>query len=195
MMRDEREYVIDFENPPKLFLIEDRLKAVLGEPLFFRPFYRKRGGFRGDERVLDFGCGGGVSTRCIAKLLSRGGEVTGVDISSVMVERAERRLRGYANARVVKGELPALDIEGSTFDVATMVYVIHDIAREKREDVVTALARVLKPGGRIWVLEPTKPSHGIPVDELRKLMTGAGLKEVSADVRKSSYRGAFMKIA
>ena len=186
-------YVIDFEDPPKLFLIEDRLKAVLGEPLFFRPFYRKQGGFRGDERVLDFGCGGGVGTRCIAKLLDEGGEVVGVDISSVMIGRAEKRLRNHSNARIVKGELSALDFRDSTFDVASMIYVIHDIAEDERKDIVAALARIMKPGGRVWVLEPTKESHGIPVSELRGLMTDAGFEEVSAQVKKSSYRGTFMK--
>lgn len=144
-------------------------------------------------KVMDFDCGGGVSTRGRAKLLSRGGEVTGVDISSVMVGRAEKRISRHPNASVVKGELSALDIRDSTFDVATIAYVIHDIAREKREGVATALARVLKPRGMIWVLEPTKPSHGIPVEELRALMTGASLEEISAEVKKSSYRGTFMK--
>lgn len=99
-------------------------------------------------KVMDFDCGGGVSTRGRAMLLSGEGEITGVDISSAMVRRAEKRLRRYPNARIVKGELPALDLEDSTFDKATMIYAIHDIARKKGEEVVTALARVLKPGGR-----------------------------------------------
>lgn len=193
MTVDHDDYVVDFEDPPKLFLIEDRLKAVLGEPLLYRRFYRKQGWFRGDERVLDFGCGGGVGTRCIAKQLTDGGEVVGVDVSSVMLERAGRRLRKYPNAKVLKGELDALDIDENSFDIVSMIYVIHDIARKDRPRIVGAFARLLKPGGRIWVFEPTKDSHGIPVEELRGLMSDAGLHEVASEIRKSSYRGTFEK--
>jgi ubiquinone/menaquinone biosynthesis C-methylase UbiE len=193
MTAASREQVIDFENPPKLFLIEDRFKAVLGGPLFFNPIFRRCGGFRGNERVLDFGCGGGVSTRCIAKQLNRGGSVTGVDISSLMVGRAERRLRRFPNATVVRGELPSIDIEDAAFDIATMVYVIHDIPRSKRPEVAGALADKLKTGGTLWVLEPTKPGHGISVAELKGLMADSGLVEVSSEVKKTTYRGEFLK--
>ena len=193
MTVDHGEYIVDFEDPPKLFLVEDRLKAVLGEPLLYRRFYKKQGGFRGDERVLDFGCGGGVGTRCIAKQLTGGGEAVGVDVSSVMLERARKRLEEYPNAKVLKGELDALDIEGDSFDIASMIYVIHDIARKDRPRTVRALARLLKPGGKIWVFEPTKDSHGIPVEELRQLMADAGLHEIASEVGRSSYRGTFEK--
>ena len=131
---DER--VPDFENPPRLFLLEDRLKSVLGEPLFFKRIFMKQGGFRGDERVLDFGCGGGVSTRCIAKHLTRGGEVIGVDISSVMIGRARSRIRNYSNAAVVRGELPTLRIDASSFDLAVAIFVIHDIPSGRRKETI-----------------------------------------------------------
>ena len=187
------EEVPDFEDPPRLFLFEDRLKSVLGGPLFFNRILAKQGGFRGDERVLDFGCGGGVSTRCIAKRLTRGGEVVGVDTSSVMIGRAQPRLRKYPNADAVRGELRSLDIDDASFDVAVAIFVIHDIPRGKREETVAAIADKLKPGGALWVVEPTKASHGIPVDELRTLMESAGLYEISAEAGKSSYRGKFVK--
>ena len=193
MTEGGEETVPDFENPPRLFLLEDRLKSLLGGPLFFNRIFAKQGGFRGDERVLDFGCGGGVSTRCIAKHLKRGGEVIGVDTSSVMIGRAQSRLREYPNADVIRGELQSLDIEDASFDVAIAIYVIHDIPRGERKETVVAIADKLKPGCVLWVVEPTKASHGIPVDELRALMKSAGLLEASAEVRKSSYRGKFAK--
>ena len=52
---------------------------------------------------------------------------------------------------------------------------------------------VLKPGGRLWIWEPTRPSHGIPAKEVRSLMSQAGLQEVSAEEEKNSFKGIFMK--
>ncbi|UCE91057.1 MAG: hypothetical protein JSV90_06445 [Methanobacteriota archaeon] len=61
-------------------------------------------------------------------------------------------------------------------------------------DFTAAFGRVVKPGGRERVLEPTRSHRGMPVDELSGLMAWTGFEEVSADVRKSSYRGTFAKV-
>ncbi|MBN1677727.1 MAG: class I SAM-dependent methyltransferase [Candidatus Thermoplasmatota archaeon] len=184
---------MDFERPSALFRLEDRLKAVLGERFLYRPFYEKNGGFRGDERVLDFGCGGGVGTRCISSLLTHGGSVTGVDVSSFMLERARKRLREHANAAVLHGDIRALDLGTDAFDVISEVHVLHDIDSNERASYVEALALILRPEGRIWVLEPTRQSHGMPVEEIRALMSRAGLEEVLHEANGKEYRGVFRR--
>jgi ubiquinone/menaquinone biosynthesis C-methylase UbiE len=181
----------DFEQPSLLFLAEDRLKAVLGGRLLYNPLYQKHGGFRGDERVLDFGCGGGVGTRCIARLLTRGGRVTGVDMSSTMLKRARRRLRGFANADVQVGDIRTLELEKGEFDVISVIHVLHDIDPEERASYVDRLAHLLKPDGRIWILEPTRQSHGMQVEEIRALMRNVGLQESLHAVGRKDYRGVF----
>lgn len=183
----------DFEQPSVLFRAEDRLKAVIGERLLYSPFFEKNGGFRGDERVLDFGCGGGVGTRTISRLLTQGGKVTGVDVSSFMLKRARKRLRRLANADILRGDIRELDLSDGTFDVISEVHVLHDIDSPERASYVAALARLLKSGGRVWVLEPTRESHGMPVGEIRALMSEVGLEEVSHEESKKDYRGVFKK--
>ena len=71
--------------------------------------------------------------------------------------------------------------------------MIHDIPRAKRRDTVKELAAVLKPGGRLWIWEPTRRSHGMPADEIRELMEDAGLKEVSAVVEANAFKAVFEK--
>jgi ubiquinone/menaquinone biosynthesis C-methylase UbiE len=181
----------DFEQPSLLFLAEDRLKAILGGPLLYNPFFEKQGGFRGDERVLDFGCGGGVGTRCIAKQLTCGGKVTGVDLSSTLLKRARRRSRKYPNAELLKGDIRTLELKKEGFDVISIVHVLHDIDADERASYVGRLANLLKSGGRIWILEPTRESHGMRVEEIRTLMLNVGLEETSHAVRKNDYRGVF----
>lgn len=185
--------VLDFNNPSALFRFEDRLKGLIGGPLHYAPYFRSLGGFRGDEEVLDFGCGGGVSTRSIAAELTRGGSVTGVDISSYFSERARKRVARYPSARILRGEITELDLPPRSFDLISIVHVIHDIPRAKRSATVLALAPLLKPNGRLWIWEPTRPSHGMPAEEIRGLMAEAGLREVSAEVQGSAFKGVFEK--
>jgi ubiquinone/menaquinone biosynthesis C-methylase UbiE len=183
----------DFDNPSALFRFEDRLKGLIGGRLYYEPYFQALGGFRGDEEVLDFGCGGGVSTRSIAASLARGGHVTGVDISSFFAERARERLQGYANARVLQGEITELDLPAESFDLVSIIHVIHDIAEDRRGATVQALWIVLKPEGRLWIWEPTRASHGMQAEEIRALMSRAGLREVSADIRANAFKGIFQK--
>jgi len=183
----------DFNNPSALFRFEDRLKGLIGGPLYYAPYFRSRGGFRGDEEVLDFGCGGGVSTRSIAAELTRGGSVTGVDISSYFSERARRRVARYPSARILSGEITQLDLPRQSFDLISIIHVLHDIPRAKRSATVQALGVLLKPNGRLWIWEPTRLSHGMPAEEIRGLMEEAGLREVSAEVRGNAFKGVFEK--
>jgi ubiquinone/menaquinone biosynthesis C-methylase UbiE len=183
----------DFDNPSALFRFEDNLKGLLGGPLYYAPYFKSRGGFRGDEQVLDFGCGGGVSTRSIAAELNRGGSVTGVDISSYFSERARKRVARYPSARILHGEITELALKPQSFDLVSIVHVIHDIPRAKRSATVQTLGALLKLNGRLWIWEPTRPSHGMPADEIRALMEKADLREVSAEVQGNAFKGVFEK--
>ncbi len=185
--------VFDFDNPSALFRFEDWLKGLIGGRLFYHPYFETRGGFRGDEEVLDFGCGGGVGTRCIAAKLTQGGRVTGVDISAYFTAKAQKRLSGYANARVMRGAITDLALPQQSFDLISIIHVIHDIMKEKRAETVLTLAGVLKHRGRLWIWEPTRQSHGMPAEEIRRLMAEAGLREVSAENEGSSFKGIFEK--
>jgi ubiquinone/menaquinone biosynthesis C-methylase UbiE len=184
---------LDFDSPSALFRFEDWLKGLIGGPLYYEPYFRSQGGFRGDEDVLDFGCGGGISTRCIAEMLTRGGSVTGVEISSYFARKASRRLRAYPHAMVLHGEITDLDLQEESFDMISIVHVLHDVVKDKRSGVVGTLGAILKPNGRLWIWEPTRESHGMPAEEIRRLMEEAGLREVSSEVRKNAFKGIFEK--
>ena len=106
---------------------------------------------RGDETVLDAGCGSGRVTQ---KLLERlpGGRVVAFDASSTMLEEARRRL-APAGERVAFVHADLLDLTAqllgddapldAVFSTATFHW-IHDHDR-----LFTSLARVLRPGGRL----------------------------------------------
>ena len=182
----------DFEKPSFLFILEDILKNFLEGPLLYTP-YIKSFGIRGNERILDFGCGGGASSRCIAKKLTKGGFLTCVDTSIFWMKKAEKRLRKYNNVELKTGDIRELDIPDSSYDIVSIVHVIHDIEPELRQDTVNSLAAKLREGGRLYIIEPTKKSHGMPTEEIQTLMNNAGLVETDKTIKKSSYKGEFTK--
>jgi ubiquinone/menaquinone biosynthesis C-methylase UbiE len=183
---------VDFDKPCLLFLLEDKLKGLLGCPLYYGSYFQSFG-LKGDEKVLDFGCGGGAGSRCLLKLLNRGGHLTCIDISNFWVERAKRRLRKSENAECRAGDIRKLDIPDSSFDVITTIHTLHDIEPTERQAIVDALSRKMKPGGVLLIREPTKKSHGMPIEEIRTLMSNAGLQESGHKEIKSEYRGRFQK--
>lgn len=192
-MKDYEFKQVDFDNPSLMFRFEDKLKSALGGRFLYNPYFRTFG-LTGDEKVLDFGCGGGVGSKCILRFLNGKGHVTCVDVSSYWVERAEKRLTKYPNVDCIQGDIRKLNIPDSSFDIIYIIHVLHDIAPGERKSTVAALARKLKHGGRLFIREPIRKSHGMPVSEIRVLLSGVGLKEVEHQNHKSEYIGKFLKI-
>jgi ubiquinone/menaquinone biosynthesis C-methylase UbiE len=181
----------DFDNPSFLFRSEDKLKSLFGGP-FYKPFI-KDFALKGNEHVLDFGCGGGVESRFVLESLKDGGRLTCVDLSDYWIQSAKKRLKKYPNAVCIQGDIRKLDIPDSSFDLIFTIHVIHDIAPAGRQSTVEALARKLKPGCAFYIWEPTKISHGMAIEEIRDLLSKAGLKESSFTQTKSAYKGKFIK--
>ncbi len=184
----------DFEHPSMLFVLEDKLKGLLGGPLLYSPYF-KTFGLEGSERVLDFGCGGGAGSRFLVKLLGNNGHLTCVDISNYWVNRAEKRLWKYPNVECRAGDIRKMSLPDSSYDVVTTFHVIHDIAPAERQDTVHALSRLLKTGGKFFICEPTRVSHGMPAGEIRTLFSNAGLSEAEYKESKSQYTAEYHKTA
>ena len=182
----------DFEHPSILFALEDVLKGLAGGPLLYNPYF-KTFGLKGNERVLDFGCGGGAGSRCLANLLNEDGHLTCVDVSSHWIAKATKKLDKYSNVECKSGDIRELDISDYSFDVISAIHVIHDIAPAERQDIAKVLSQKLKAGGLLFIREPIKKSHGMPVEEIRALLTGEGLKEIKHKETKSEYTGKYQK--
>jgi SAM-dependent methyltransferase len=118
--------------------------------------------WKGDERVLDIGCGRGLLLIGAAHRLSNG-KVAGVDIWSnvdLSGNRPEATLENARRAGVVdrvevhNADAQRLPFADGSFDVVISSLVLHNIpSREGRQQAVREIARVLKTGGRIAVLD------------------------------------------
>jgi 2-polyprenyl-3-methyl-5-hydroxy-6-metoxy-1,4-benzoquinol methylase len=182
-------------TPVSVFL--DGLEQSLASPFYGR--YAASLKLKGHEKVLDFGGGSGSLSRHLARILRKGGgRVTCMDISPGWIEVAKKRLRKYPNVDFIQGDILEMQIEEGSYDAVVIHLMLHHIRRDVQQQTVNALARILKAGGMLFIREPTKESHGTPLDGIRELMTNAGLSEVDSTVYKSMimgqcYAGVFRK--
>ena len=99
-------------------------------------------------KVADLGCGTGSIAQSIAPFVS---SVIAVDESSAMLSAARKRLRELDNVDIRSGRLEALPLADDEVDVTLLFLVLHYVADPAR--VVAEAARVLKPGGKLLILD------------------------------------------
>ena len=174
------------ERPTWHEKIEFWLEIALSGALFGR--YLRGLRLNGDERLLELGCGAGALTKQLARLLP-GGRITAVDISEYWTGVARWRLRRRRQVIVLTGDVRTLDLAPETFDAVLIHFVLHDIPASERSDVLATLARLLVPGGTLFLREPTRPSYGMPTEEIRELLSDAGFEEVRGLVTRSRLVG------
>lgn len=184
--------VQDFDHPSFWFVVEDRLKNIFRNAYYDRDI--RNLGLKGDESVLDFGCGGGTASRYVMDFLNGKGRLLGVDTSAYWIKVAARRLQKYTNATFRTGDIRKMCLLEASMDVIITFHVLHHVDPVERLSIVQELARLLKKDGRIYIRERTNPGHGIPADELRSLLKGTGFREISYVLEKTEYRGLFGRI-
>ncbi|MEV0827817.1 class I SAM-dependent methyltransferase [Nonomuraea rubra] len=110
---------------------------------------------RGDERLLDLGCGRGAVLLLAAALLDKG-RATGVDLGRTdAVTRANAEAEGVADrVELVTGDLRDLPFGDEAFDVVVSSQALHDLrTAEGREQAVREAYRVLRPGGLMLIAD------------------------------------------
>jgi demethylmenaquinone methyltransferase/2-methoxy-6-polyprenyl-1,4-benzoquinol methylase len=124
----------------------------LGSGRWHRRQALARAGLSSGMRVADIACGTGLLAREAVSLVGPTGSVLGVDPSEGMLAEARRTL----GIQTVSGVADALPLPPASFDFVSLGYALRHI-----EDLGAAFAeffRVLSPGGRVCILEITRPS-------------------------------------
>jgi SAM-dependent methyltransferase len=102
----------------------------------------------GARSVIDMGCGDGAIAEALA---GKGFDVTGVEPAADMLVLARRRL---PDATLLQGCAEDLDAGPATYDVAYFVNSLHHVAEARMRDALLNAARMIRPGGRLLVVEP-----------------------------------------
>ncbi|MCW5621926.1 MAG: ubiquinone/menaquinone biosynthesis methyltransferase, partial [Burkholderiales bacterium] len=105
------------------------------------------------ERVLDVACGTGLIAFAAAEAVGPQGHVVGIDLADRMVDAARRRAveSEVSNATFARMDAEHLDLPDSSFDVALCAFGL--MYMPDPEQAVCEMRRVLRPGGRLLVLE------------------------------------------
>jgi arsenite methyltransferase len=106
---------------------------------------------RAGEKVLDAGCGTGLLVHDMSSTIGSQGRIIGVDFSDDMLELAKKRCAELTNIELQQGSVTQLGFADNSFDAASCIQTLLYV-----EDVETALSelhRVLKPGGRVAIIE------------------------------------------
>ena len=129
---------------------------------------------RGAGRVLDVGCGTGNSTVALRHEGVR--DTVGLDASPYMLWHAVRRNPGPT---YVQGLAEQTLMDDASFDGVSACYLFHELPRRASEAALAELHRVLRPGGRLAILEPSREQMA---------------SSVGALLRRYGWRGPYFKL-
>jgi len=135
--------------------------------------------FRAGEVVADIGCGSGYISRKIAKKITPGGSVYGVDIQEEMLEVLARRMAMFRidNVKPILGTTTDPKVPAASCDTMIMVDVYHEFDRPY--EMVRSMIAGLKPGGRLVFVEYRKEDQTVPIKEIHKMSEAQVKKEMA----------------
>ena len=133
-------------------------------------------GVRAEDVVVDFGCGPGHFTIPLAKRAKR---VIGIDVQARKLEGAKKRAEDDGvKVELYRSDGRSIPLPNAIADLIFLRRVYHEL--DDKQAVLKELARLMKPGGRLAIMEKTKglmpigpPRVGIP--EIEDSMGNAGL--------------------
>jgi SAM-dependent methyltransferase len=120
---------------------------------------------RAGERVLDIGCGGGITSSAIAAAVGADGEVLGADISEVILDVARKRFTDLANLGFTTADAGVFPFDAGRYDLITSRFGV--MFFPDPETAFSNIYKAGKSGGRMvflcWRGLPENPWMGAPV--------------------------------
>jgi 2-polyprenyl-3-methyl-5-hydroxy-6-metoxy-1,4-benzoquinol methylase len=145
-------------------------------------------------RVLDFGCGTGSSSVVMAE---RGASVVGIETEAVSIAMAVQRARdvgmadrcSFVRIPYIEDRRAFLPFRNAAFDVVTLIGVLEHMKPNERVDCAAEIARVLAPGGELFVFDTPNRAH--PFDRHTTRLWFVGWMPVAIARRYAIARNRF----
>ncbi|ODC04212.1 bifunctional demethylmenaquinone methyltransferase/2-methoxy-6-polyprenyl-1,4-benzoquinol methylase [Terasakiispira papahanaumokuakeensis] len=128
----------------------------------WKKFTIEMSGVRKGHKVLDIAGGTGDLTMAFSRLVGDEGEVVLADINESMLNVGRDKLldRGFGgNIRFVQANAESLPFPDNHFDCITIAFGLRNVT--DKDKALADMARILKPGGRLLVLEFSKPTTAL----------------------------------
>lgn len=143
------------------------------------------GGLMDDGWVAgDLGCGTGQIAETLAPFVRR---VIAVESSRQMMAAARRRLGGLENVEIRSGELESLPLEDRELDAAVICLVLHHVSEPPA--VLSEAARVIRPGGRLLVIDMFRHDHAEYQRQMGHVWLGFESAQVAAWMNEAGFDG------
>ena len=130
----------------------------LGVHRLWKRFAAAQSGLRKGGRVLDVAAGSGDMSRLFAGQVGSGGRVVVTDVNSAMLAQGRGRLVDagiLGNVSYALTDAEKLCFPDAEFDCTCIAFGLRNVTR--KEEALAELCRVVKPGGRLLVLEFSRP--------------------------------------
>jgi ubiquinone/menaquinone biosynthesis C-methylase UbiE len=138
--------------------------------------------YRPGEKVLDVGCGTGSLALVAKERVGSQGSVHGIDPAPRQIARAQTKAARHGLAVDFQlGVVERLSFPDQTFDVIQSTFAIDHVPADLQRQGLREIARVLKPGGRLFILITGS------VQELAAFMKDAGFTHI--ETGEKEYRG------
>ncbi|WP_068546201.1 bifunctional demethylmenaquinone methyltransferase/2-methoxy-6-polyprenyl-1,4-benzoquinol methylase UbiE [Thalassotalea crassostreae] len=160
---DEKETMVAsvFHSVAKQYDVMNDLMSF-GIHRLWKRFTIDASGVRPGNSILDLAGGTGDLTAKFSKLTGPTGKVILADINSSMLNVGRDKLRDLGivgNVDYVQANAEALPFEDNSFDIVTIAFGLRNVT--DKDKALASIYRVLKPGGRLLVLEFSKPEHDL----------------------------------
>lgn len=133
----------------------------------FEPVHHKEAiqiaGIKENDSVLEVACGTGRATIEIIKHIGNEGKVYAIDLTEAMIERAKNKLkkRNLLNRVDLRlGNAKNLPFHNGTFDIVYNAYMFDLIDTSEMPNIISEFKRVLKPGGKLVLVNMSKNKKG-----------------------------------
>jgi len=140
---------------------------------------------------LDLACGTGWALRYAADRTNGQGEFYGVDNSSKMIEQARAKFQSYSNLHFYKSRVEELPFDDDFFDVVMSSNAFHFFSAP--EKALREANRVLKPKGRVYILDVTANPLTRFVDSIARKIEPAHVKQYSKRELQALFQKAGLR--
>jgi len=103
-------------------------------------------------RLVDLGCGTGRFLDCVKQAWPRL-PALGLDFSEAYIRHAQRHLTRWSRVNLVVGNAEGVPMPDNSCDAVTSIFLLHELPPDVRRRVIGEAARVLKPGGRLVLVD------------------------------------------
>jgi ubiquinone/menaquinone biosynthesis C-methylase UbiE len=129
--------------------LDNYIRRLLQNPLkILKPYIRE------GMTVLDLGCGPGFFSMEIAKILNGSGKVIAADLQEGMLQKVDKKIKGTELEQRIelhKCEETKIGVT-DPIDFVLAFYMVHEVPNQ--EKLFEEIKSILKPGGKVYIIEP-----------------------------------------